>query len=111
MPWLQEFRLSQRILFDIESVRLAKVAQSLDAAREKVRELEACAARETQRRAEARTEYAAVLPPGVVAVLTDGDEAERRAEAGHAAAHGKYMDIILKFNDKLLAEEKRYKDR
>ena len=103
--------MSQRILFDIESVNLQKVALSLDGLREKARELADCAGRESQRRAESRADYCNVLPPDVCAVLTDGDEAERKAETNHCTAHTKYMDIIDKFNEKLLAEEKRYKDR
>ena len=70
---LQEFSLAQRILYGMENVSLRRLEGALDTLSTKAHELDDSAKKEVQRRAEAHHEYSTILPPDVVAVLTEGN--------------------------------------
>lgn len=103
----QEFDLSQKILYDLENVKAVKLDETLEALAEKAHALDEAAKREVQRRSEAEQEFSAVLPPDVCAILTEGDEAERKAEEAHLGSHGKLTETIQKSFAKLETEEER----
>ena len=104
---LQEFDLCQKILYNINSIKARKLTETLEALAEKARGLNEAARREVQRRSEAEQEFSAVLPPDVCAILTEGDEAERKAEEVHIKSHGKLSEMIQKFFTKLQTEDDR----
>ena len=104
---LQEFELAQKILYDIDSIRAKKLNETLESLAQKTHGLNNAAKREVQRRSEAEQEFSAVLPPDVCAILTEGDEAERKAEEAHFKSHGKLSETIQKFFTKLQTEEER----
>ncbi len=108
---LEEFALAQSILFNVDSVVMKRADETLENMLEKAHGLNDAAKRETQRRSDAEQEYTSVLPPDVVAILTDGDEAERKAEEAHYGSHKRYVEVIRKFFQKLQDEETRFKDR
>ena len=108
---VEEFSLSQQMLFSIDVLSPQKVESFLNATMEKALALNDAAKRETQRRSEAETEFSSVLPPDVTAVLTEGDEAERKGEEAHHNAHKKYIETVKKFVQKLSAEEMRFKGK
>lgn len=83
----------------------------LDGLDEKAHALDDAARRETQRRTDAEQEFSSVLPPDVSAILTEGDEAERKAEEVHYKSHEKLTETVRKFFSKLEAEEERYRER
>ena len=104
---LQEFELAQKILYEIESIKSKKLKETLEALAQKAHGLDEAAKREVQRRSEAEQEFSAVLPPDVCAILTEGDEAERKAEETHYKSHGKLSETIQKLFTKLQNEEDR----
>ncbi len=106
-----EFVLAQKVLYDIDSVQPKKVQDMIERMSEKAHALDEAAKRETQRRSEAEQEFGMVLPPDVIAILTEGDEEERKAEDNHLGAHKKYADTITKFFQKLQTEEERFKEK
>ena len=107
----EEFGLSRQILFSLDSLSTQKVEAFLNASMDKANVVNESAKREVQRRSEAESEFVSILPPDVVAVLTEGDEAERKCEEAHFNAHKKYIEVVRKFVQKLAAEEERYKER
>ena len=108
---LEEFMLAHELLFNMENITPKRVEDTLEIMEEKTHTLAECARRETQRRTEAENDVATVLPPEVVTVLTQGDEAERKCEEDHNTAHRKYNEIIGKFMAKLQDEEKRFREK
>ena len=110
LTW-DEFVLAQKCLYDIDNVTAKSVEHALEKILEKARELDDSAKRETQRRSDEEQEYSSILPPDVLAVLTEGDEKERKAEEVHHAAHKKFAETVGKFFQKLQAEEARFKEK
>ncbi|CAH1270799.1 Hypp4440 [Branchiostoma lanceolatum] len=88
-----------------------QVEDSLDTMAENVHKLSDAAKREVQRRTDAEEEFTAVLPPDVVSILTQVNQAEREREERHQEAHRKFAETIRKFFQKLQMEENKYKDR
>ena len=106
-----EFTLSQTLLNDVESITVKKVENALASMMEKSHEIDDAAKLEVKRRNDSEQELSTVLPPEVLAVLTEGDQSEREHEEGHYAAHKKYVDTVRKFVSKLEMEERKYKGR
>ena len=106
-----EFKLAHQMLHGLDTVKLEMTGMALDNILDKAQALDDASKREVQRRADATREFTSVLPPDVVTVLVEGDESERRAEETHGASHGKFVEIVRKFVQKLQDEEKLYKDR
>lgn len=108
---LKEHQLTQSLLFNMDSMNSKKLEKHLTEIDAQAHASNESAKREVQRRAEAEEEYAAVLPPDVIAVLRQGDESERDHEESHVGAHVRFADTIRKLSSKLQAEEKKFKDR
>ena len=108
---LKEHQFAQQLLFNVESVTSQSVQKFLDEIDSDVHQLSEAEKREVQRRGGAEQEYATILPPEVIAVLTDGDAKEAEAEEAHVAQHVRFCDMLRRFFTKLQQEEKLYKDR
>ncbi|KAH3750553.1 hypothetical protein DPMN_185080 [Dreissena polymorpha] len=106
-----EHNLAQTLLRDVDSVTVKFVARALEEIDSGANSLAESGKREVQRRGAAEQEYSSVLPPEVVAVLTDCDARECEMEEGHVGAHVKFADAVRKFFNKLQQEEKKYKDK
>ena len=74
-------------------------------------QLSEAAKAEGQRRGAATQEISTIIPPDVVAILTDGDPREAEREESHVGAHVRFCEAVKKFFGKLEQEEKRYKER
>ncbi|XP_070551144.1 golgin subfamily A member 6-like protein 25 isoform X1 [Ptychodera flava] len=98
-------------MHEIQDVTSDKVEEALDSISEESRGISESAKREVKRRSDAEEELASILPPDVVAILTQGDQAERDGENHHNTAHTKFVDVIKKFFTKFQAEETKFKDR
>ena len=92
-------------------VNPSKMDGDLELVLEQGHGLDSAAKREWQRRGTAEAEMSTTVPPNVLAVLTEGDEAEVKGEETHYAAHRKFVDIIRKFSEKMQAARKRYEGR
>ena len=92
-------------------MNLQKLDSDLEAVLERAHGLDGAARREWQRRGTAEDEMSTTVPPDVLAVLCEGDEAEVRGEETHYAAHKKLVDIVRKFGEKLTTARRRYEGR
>lgn len=108
---LKEHQFTQQLLFDLDSVTSRDVQRFLEEIDADVHQLSEAEKREVQRRGGAEQEYATVIPPEVIAVLTQSDAKEHEGEEGHVASHVKLADALRRFFNKLQQEEKQYKDR
>lgn len=108
---LKEHQFTQQLLFDLDSVTSRDVQRFLEEIDADVHQLSEAEKREVQRRGGAEQEYATVIPPEVIAVLTQSDTKEHEGEEGHVASHVKLADALRRFFNKLQQEEKQYKDR
>lgn len=106
-----EHQLTQKILFDMDSVTSSMIQRCIEDIDAGVHELSEAEKREVKRRGGEVQEYSTVLPPEVVAVLTENDAQEHEMEEAHVAQHVKFADMIRKFFNKLQQEENHYKDR
>ena len=106
-----EHKLALKLLHDMDSVTAKSVEKSLEEIDTCANTIAESAKREVQRRGAAEQEYGNVLPPEVIAVLTDADTRECEKEDGHIASHVRFADSIRKFFNKLQQEEKKYKDK
>lgn len=106
-----EHKLALMLLRDVDSVTVKSVSKGLEDVDTGANDLEESSKREVQRRGAAEHEYSTVLPPEVIAVLTDCDARECEMEEGHVAAHVKFADSVRKFFNKLQQEEKKFKDK
>ncbi|XP_013391352.1 uncharacterized protein LOC106159584 [Lingula anatina] len=108
---MQEFHLAQHLMHNMESLTAKEVENTLASVSESTYELSESASREVQRRKDAEEELSTVLPPNVVAVLTQGDQYEREREEAHHSAHKKFVEATQKFLKKLEAEEQKFHTR
>lgn len=108
---LKEHQMAQQLLFDMDSVTSKTVQKFLEDIDHEVHNLSESEKREFQRRGGAEQEYSMVVPPDVIAVLTQGDANEHSHEEGHINAHVKLCDVLRKFYSKLQQEEKQFKDK
>ena len=106
-----EHKLTLTLLHDMDNVTVKSVEKSLEEIDASANTIAESGKREVQRRGAAEQEYGNVLPPEVIAVLTDADTKECEKEEGHIAAHVKFADSVRKFFNKLQQEEKKYKDK
>ena len=107
----KEHQTAQQLLFDMDSVTSKTIQKFLEDIDVEVHNMSESEKREFQRRGGAEQEYSLVVPPDVVAVLTQGDANEHSHEEGHIAAHVKLCDVLRKFYAKLQQEEKQFKDK
>ena len=91
---MKEHQLAQQLLFDFESVTSKDIEKALAVLDSGTLQLQEGSKSEVQRRGAAEQEYATILQPDVMAVLTEGDQLEHERENGHAAAHAKFADTV-----------------
>ncbi|XP_062603182.1 uncharacterized protein LOC134264959 [Saccostrea cucullata] len=108
---LKEHQFTQQLLFDMDSVTSRDLQRFLEEIDADVHQLSEAEKREVQRRGGAEQEYATVIPPEVIAVLTQSDAREHEGEEGHVASNVKLADTLRRFFSKLQHEEKQYKDK
>ena len=106
-----EHKLALTLITDVDSVTVKSVSKALEEIDGGSTVLAEAGKREVQRRGAAEHEYSSVLPPEVIAVLTDCDAKECEMEEGHIAAHVKFADAVRKFFNKLQQEEKKFKEK
>ena len=106
-----EHKLALTLIHDMDNVTVKSVEKALEEIDAGANTIAESGKREVQRRGAAEQEYGNVLPPEVIAVLTDADMRECEKEEGHVAAHVKFANSIRKFFNKLQQEEKKYKDK
>ena len=99
------------LIQDIDSVTVRTVSQALEEIDSGANALHEAYKKEFQRRGAAEQEYSTMLPPEVVAVLTDCDSRESEMEDAHISAHVKFADTVRKFFTKLQQEEKNFKEK
>lgn len=108
---LREHIMAQMLLHDLDSVTSKTIQKFLEEIDVEVHTLSESEKREFQRRGGAEQEYSLVVPPDVIAVLTQGDANEHNCEEAHVSSHVKLCDVLRRFYNKLQQEEKQFKDR